>query len=48
MDAIMDAIFMNSKINKTSDPYRLTLNLEDKKNLKRRDQILSTNIHGKI
>ena len=29
----MDTIFMNSKNNRTSDPYRLLLNLSDKINL---------------
>ena len=30
----MDAVFMNSKNSKTSDPNRLLLNLQDKINLK--------------
>ena len=33
--SIMDTIFMNSKISKIPDPYRLILNLTDKINLKR-------------
>ena len=41
MGAIMQAIFMSSKINKTSDPCRLTLNLADKINLKRRDKYVA-------
>ena len=31
----MDTIFMNSENSKTSDPYRLLLNLTDKINFKR-------------
>ena len=31
----MDIIFMNSKNSKTSDPYKLLLNLSDKLELKR-------------
>ena len=34
----MDTIFMNSKISKTSYPYRLLLSLTDKLNLKRSDK----------
>ena len=34
----MDTIFMNSKNSKTSDPYRLLLNLSDKINLKGSDE----------
>ena len=34
----MDTIFMNSKSSKTSNPYRLLLNLTDKKNLNRNDK----------
>ena len=30
MNSVMDTIFMNSEDNKTSDPYRLLLNLSDK------------------
>ena len=33
----MDAIFINSKNSKTSEPYRLLLNITDKINLKRSD-----------
>ena len=32
---------MNSKYNKTSDPYRLLINLIDKINLKRSDKYLT-------
>ena len=43
---------MKSKISKTSDPYRLLLNLTDKIDLRRKDkylyQILAFTIHGKI
>ena len=46
-------IFMNSKNSKTSDPQRLLLNLTDKIDLWRKDnlllyQILAFAIHGKI
>ena len=34
----MDTIFMNSENSKTSDPYRLLLNLSDKINLNRSDK----------
>ena len=34
----MDTIFMNSKNSKTSDPYKLLLNLSDKLELKRSDK----------
>ena len=34
----MDAIFMNSKNSKTSDPQRLLLNLTDKTDWRRRDK----------
>ena len=34
----MDAIFMNSENSKTSDPYRLLVNLSVKANLKRSDK----------
>ena len=49
----MDTIFMNSENSKTSDPYRLLLNLTDKINLKRSDKYvalsnLAFTIHGKI
>ena len=37
----MDAIFVNSKNSKTSDPHRLLLNLTDKMNLKRRDKYVA-------
>ena len=37
----MDAIFMNSKNSKTSDPYRLVLNLPDKINLKKSDKYVA-------
>ena len=44
---------MNSKSSKTSDPYRLLLNLTDKINLKKIDKYvafptLAFTIHGKI
>ena len=48
----MNAIFLNSKNTKTSDPHNLLLNLTGKINLKRSDmllyQIVACNIHGKI
>ena len=49
----MNTIFMNSKNSKTSDPYRLLLNLTDKIDLRRKGkyilyQILTSPIHGKI
>ena len=49
----MNAIFMNSKNSKTSDPYRLLLNLTDKKDFKEKInillyQILAFTIHRKI
>ena len=46
----MDTIFMNSENSKTSDLYRLLLNLTDKINLKRSDKYvaLAFTIHGKI
>ena len=34
----MDTIFMNSENSKTSEPYRLLLNLADKINLNRNDK----------
>ena len=34
----MNTIFMNSENSKTSDPYRLLINLTDKVNLKRSDE----------
>ena len=34
----MNAIFMNSKNSKTSDPHRLLLNFTDKIDLKRKDK----------
>ena len=34
----IDAIFMNSKNSKTSDPHKLLLGLSDKMNLKRSDK----------
>ena len=37
----MDTIFMISKNNKTSDIYRLLLNLNDKINLKRNDKYIT-------
>ena len=37
----MDSIFMNSKNSKTSDPYKLLLNLTDKIKLKRSDEYLA-------
>ena len=37
----MDAVFMNSKNSKTSDPHRLLLNLKDKINLKRSDEYVA-------
>ena len=37
----MDSIFMNSKNSKTSDLYRLLLNLSDKINLKRSDKYVA-------
>ena len=37
----MNTIFRNSENSKTSDPYRLLLNLSDKINLKRSDNCLA-------
>ena len=37
----MDIIFLNSENSKTSDPYRLLLNLLDKINLKRSDKYVA-------
>ena len=37
----MDTIFMNSKNSRTSDPYRLLLNLTYKMNLKRSDKYVA-------
>ena len=37
----MDTIFMNSKNSKTSDPYRLLLNLPDKINLNNSDKYVA-------
>ena len=37
----MDTIFMNSENSKTSNPYRLLLNLLDKINLKRNDKYVA-------
>ena len=37
----MDSIFMNSGNSKTSDPYRLLLNLSDKINLNRSDKYVA-------
>ena len=37
----MDTVFMNSENSKTSDPYRLLLNLSDKINLKRSDKYVA-------
>ena len=34
----MNTIFMNSENSKTTDPHRLSRNLTDKINLKRRDK----------
>ena len=36
----MDAIFMNSKNSKTSDPHRSLLNVIDQINLKRSDKYI--------
>ena len=49
----MDTIFMNSENSKTSDPHRPLLNLSNKINFKRSDnmllyQTLAFTIHGKI
>ena len=40
----MDIIFMNSRNSKTSDPYRLLLNLSDKIDLKRRGKYVVLSI----
>ena len=40
----MDIIFMNSRNSKTSDPYRLLLNLSDKIDLKRRGKYVALSI----
>ena len=37
----MDAVFMNSKNSKTSDPHRLLLNLTDNIDLKRSDKCVA-------
>ena len=37
----MDTIFLNSENSKSSDPYRLLLNLSDKINLKRSDRYVA-------
>ena len=37
----MDTIFMNSENSKTSEPYRLLLNLGDKMKLKRSDKYVN-------
>ena len=37
----MDTIFMNSEDRKTSDPFRLLLNLSDKVKLKRSDKYVA-------
>ena len=45
----MDAIFMNSKNSKTSDPHRLLLNLTDKIDLRRSDKYVALlTIYAKI
>ena len=41
----MATIFMNSKNSKTSDPYRLVLNLSDKINSNRSDQYVPLSNH---
>ena len=38
----MDTVFMSSKNSKTSNPYRLLLNLTDKINLKRSDKYVAS------
>ena len=40
----MDIVFMNSEINKTSEPYGLLLNFADKINLKRSDIYVALSI----
>ena len=40
----MDSIFMNSENSKTSDPYRLLLNLTDKIDLRRKDKCVALSI----
>ena len=37
----MNTIFMNSKNSKTSDPHRLSLNLTNKMDLRRKDKYIS-------
>ena len=37
----MNAIFMNFKNSKTSDPHRLLLDLTDKTNLRRKDKYIA-------
>ena len=37
----MNTIFMNSKSSKSSDPYRLLLNLTDKIGLRRKDKYIA-------
>ena len=38
----MNAIFINSKSSKTSDPCRLSLNLADKIDLRRKDKYIAS------
>ena len=49
----MNAIFMNSKVSKTSDPHRLLVNLTVKIGLGRKDKYIALSnlaftIHGQI
>ena len=42
----MNTLFMNSKSSKTSDRYRLLLNLKDKIDLKRKDRYIALSNHN--
>ena len=42
----MNTLFMNSKSSKTSDRYRLLLNLTDKIDLKRKDRYIALSNHS--
>ena len=42
----MNTIFMNSKNSKTSDPYRLLLNLTDKIDLRRKGKYIALSNHN--
>ena len=44
----MNTIFINSKNSKTSDPHRLSLNLIDKIELRRKDKCIALSILSTI